>query len=404
MKFHILFLKKKALGFNAKQLIGINLFSLILVFCSFLLYLGITYLDLNKRYSFNEIIIEQSSEIKDAKGKTLDYIFKNENRIWRNYNQLNKRLIDFVVTAEDDSFYQHQGIDLKEIKNSIKANFKCSGFKRGASTITQQLVKNLFLNKEKTIIRKLKELSLSLKVEKFFTKKRILELYMNVIEWGPGIFGAEAASRYYFDKSNMELDFNEMSFLTLIIPNPKRFSPFYKEKTINFINQKNKIFANRLYNEKHISFEEKVKVLAPFLFYKNRNPKNLESQYPKLDHTNYKGKNHLYKSLESYLSNKYVNLYDTAYEIKLSLNKDRQNEIINYLKSIDLYTTENNLYLPIEDSEGKIISIIPIEEEETVLAINSILNENEIVKEPVSKIPWNKIVVSVQILKTTTLN
>lgn len=404
MFLYILLSTKKALGFNAKELIKINTLSIILVIIYFIIYVGITYLDLNKHYSFKNIHICQTSIVEDLNKNTLDYIFKKENRVWSNYSQINKYFIDFVITAEDDSFYYHSGIDIKEIKNSIKANFGKRCYSRGASTITQQLVKNLFLDKEKTIIRKLRELSLSLKIEKTLTKKRIIEYYMNVIEWGPGIYGAEAAARYYFDKPNSELSLNQISFLTMIIPNPKKFSPFYRPQSIEFINTKNKHFANRLYNEKNINFEEKQKILSPFNFYKNRNPADLNHKYPKLDIYNYKDKNVIFKDLESYLKKKYPNLYYSSYKISISLNKNRTVELINYLKSIDKYSDQNNYYLPIINNEEKIIALIPILNEETSSLVASLLNENERILEPINSIPWSKIVLTVKKLKTINLN
>jgi membrane peptidoglycan carboxypeptidase len=128
--------------------------------------------------------------------------------------------------AEDANFWEHSGYDWVEIKKALKTDIKKRKFTRGASTITQQLAKNLFLSGAKTPARKIREFFIARKLEKDLSKMRILELYLNWVEWGEGIFGAEAASWTYFGKPSVDLWPEEAVQLAVILPNPKKLSPF----------------------------------------------------------------------------------------------------------------------------------------------------------------------------------
>ena len=132
-----------------------------------------------------------------------------------------------VLACEDGSFYRHGGFRLDPIRDSIAENIKDRRFSRGASTISMQLTKNLFLDHGKNISRKLQEFLLTYAVEQELDKKRMLEIYMNVIEWGPGIYGVGGASRHYFRKSPSELTPLEAAFMASIIPNPVRYHSMF---------------------------------------------------------------------------------------------------------------------------------------------------------------------------------
>jgi membrane peptidoglycan carboxypeptidase len=128
-----------------------------------------------------------------------------------------------LLIAEDAGFYGHPGIDLTELPKAIAANIDRGGAVRGASTITQQLAKNLFLSREKSLQRKLRELSYSFLLESTLGKQRILEIYLNVIEWGPGLYGLRPAARHYFDKEPPALSPRETAFLVSLIPGPLKY-------------------------------------------------------------------------------------------------------------------------------------------------------------------------------------
>jgi monofunctional biosynthetic peptidoglycan transglycosylase len=130
-----------------------------------------------------------------------------------------------VLVAEDSGFWQHEGIEFEQMKESIEANIERLEFARGGSTITQQLAKNLYLSPSKNPVRKLREILIARRLEAELTKQRILELYLNVIEWGDDIYGAEAAARTYFGRSAAELSPQESALLAGAIINPHIHSP-----------------------------------------------------------------------------------------------------------------------------------------------------------------------------------
>ena len=143
--------------------------------------------------------------------------------------EIPERLQRAVMISEDGAFFSHRGFLLEPFKNSIVANLRAGRFVRGASTISMQLVKNLFLRRHKTIARKLEELLITWLIEenRLVSKERMLETYLNIIEWGPGVYGARPAARYYFAKDVGELTLAESIFLAAIVPRPKRFMGFF---------------------------------------------------------------------------------------------------------------------------------------------------------------------------------
>ncbi|MBZ5610996.1 MAG: monofunctional biosynthetic peptidoglycan transglycosylase [Acidobacteriia bacterium] len=130
-----------------------------------------------------------------------------------------------VISAEDGRFFQHHGFDWIEMRKVLEDDMKRQALGRGGSTITQQLVKNLFLTTERSLIRKGVEFALVPMVEALLTKNRILELYLNVIEWGPGIYGAEAACEFYYHVHASEVSRDQAARLAAIIPAPLRRKP-----------------------------------------------------------------------------------------------------------------------------------------------------------------------------------
>jgi len=153
-------------------------------------------------------------------------------QIWRPIRQIPANLKNAVLIAEDAAFFQHEGLDYNEIREAIKINAEKMEFARGASTITQQLAKNLYLSPSKNPMRKVRELFLTFSLEKHLTKQRIFEIYLNVIEWGDGVYGAEAAARHYFGKPCTDLTDAEAAALAAVIINPRRYSPINPTKRI----------------------------------------------------------------------------------------------------------------------------------------------------------------------------
>src|SRR5687768_4552111 len=144
---------------------------------------------------------------------------------WVTYRRISPQLVRAVLVTEDSAFWSHDGLDYQQIKESIEVNLERGEFARGASTITQQLAKNLYLSPSKNPLRKLRELIIARRLEAELPKQRILEIYLNVIEWGDGIYGAEAASRAYFGKPAAQLSASESALLAAAIANPRLMNP-----------------------------------------------------------------------------------------------------------------------------------------------------------------------------------
>ena len=144
---------------------------------------------------------------------------------WISYGRIAPSLVRAVLVSEDAAFWSHDGIDLDEIRASIEVSIEKGAPMRGASTITQQLAKNLYLSPSRNPFRKLTELFITRRLEAELSKRRILELYLNVIEWGDGIWGCDAAAHAYFGVSASELSPSQSALMAAVIINPRRYSP-----------------------------------------------------------------------------------------------------------------------------------------------------------------------------------
>lgn len=144
---------------------------------------------------------------------------------WVPLSRMSPHLPRAVIAAEDASFFIHEGFDWEGIKDAALHNLEAGEMKRGGSTITQQLAKNLYLSSERSLLRKAREALITRSLEHRLTKERILELYLNVAEWGRGVYGAEAAARHHFGKSAAELTVEEAAWLAAILPSPQRYDP-----------------------------------------------------------------------------------------------------------------------------------------------------------------------------------
>lgn len=162
---------------------------------------------------------------------------------WVPLSRISRHLVNAVIVSEDGMFYEHEGIDWYELGESIEKNFEKGKAARGGSTISQQLSKNLYLSTSKDPVRKLKELVITLRMERTLSKRRILEIYLNVIEWGDGIFGAEAAARRYFGKSAANLTREEAAQMAATIPSPRKHKPNVMNR---YVSRRSSIILSRM--------------------------------------------------------------------------------------------------------------------------------------------------------------
>ena len=166
--------------------------------------------------------------VKDWQGKGHPFVVGPRNPRWTPYGAFPAALKKAVVASEDANFYSHEGVDYEAIREAIKADLRQGKFVRGGSTITQQVAKNLFLTREKTLIRKVKELVLARRLDDALSKSRILELYLNVVEFGPMVYGVGHGAQYYFGKPPSALTVRECAFLAAMLPGPKVYNPYRK--------------------------------------------------------------------------------------------------------------------------------------------------------------------------------
>lgn len=152
---------------------------------------------------------------------------------WVPLSRISPHLQQAVIAAEDASFFIHEGFDWEGIKDAALYNLEAGEMKRGGSTITQQLAKNLYLSPERSLFRKAREALITRSLEHSLTKARILELYLNVAEWGRGVYGAEAAAQHHFGKSASELTADEAAWLAAILPSPQRYDPIRKTTALS---------------------------------------------------------------------------------------------------------------------------------------------------------------------------
>lgn len=154
---------------------------------------------------------------------------KNPPSGWVRISDIPKPAMGAVVVSEDWAFFSHDGFDANQLKEAIKEDIADRRFARGASTITMQVVKNVFLSQEKTLYRKAKEFILAIRLDQRVSKRKILEVYFNIAEWGDGIFGIGPAAQRYFGKSPSELSPKEGAFLAMLLPSPKRYSQSFRD-------------------------------------------------------------------------------------------------------------------------------------------------------------------------------
>ena len=142
---------------------------------------------------------------------------------WVSIDDINRELLYAIVMSEDGDFFNHQGIDYDALISALGENIKRREWSFGASTITQQTVKNIYFENNKTLYRKVKELLVTKRLEKALTKNEILELYLNIIEFGPDIYGIHAASQYYFKSKPSQLNAAQGAFLAVLMPSPRKY-------------------------------------------------------------------------------------------------------------------------------------------------------------------------------------
>lgn len=164
--------------------------------------------------------------VRDWNHRNHPFVVGPRNPRWTPISAVPASLVKAVIAAEDANFYVHEGVDFEAIREAIREDLRKGKFVRGGSTITQQLAKNMFLSRERTISRKIREFVLARRIDDLLSKSRILELYLNVAELGPMVYGVGHASAYYFGKGPSALTLRESAFLAAMLPGPRVYNPY----------------------------------------------------------------------------------------------------------------------------------------------------------------------------------
>lgn len=197
--------------------------------------------------------------VYDKDGDLLTTIYEDKNQIWVPLFQISDAMKKAIIATEDPSFLQHGGIDYRQTWESVKDNLREWRWIRGGSTITQQVAKNVYLSGEKTLTRKIKEYFLAKRIESVLSKQRILEIYLNEVGWGYGIYGIELAARFYLDKPAAELNTAEAAFLAAMLRNPAVYNP---HKAMDRVIKRGQLVLTLILRHRLITQEEQDEALS----------------------------------------------------------------------------------------------------------------------------------------------
>lgn len=223
--------------------------------------------------------LPSSSEIKGCIVTTMYHVHLCPgSKDYTSIKQISPYLQKTVVLTEDSNFFNHHGFEWDVIQKNLREGWEKGVYKRGGSTITQQLAKNMFLNKNRTFLRKGLEAIITDRIEKTLSKKEILERYLNVVEFGKDIYGVKSAAAYYFKKSPKDLDVVESAFLAMVLPNPVKYSRSYFRKELTpFARRRLTRIVNDMYQYSRINEAEYMFATAKIQSFFSPAPPSLES-------------------------------------------------------------------------------------------------------------------------------
>jgi membrane peptidoglycan carboxypeptidase len=306
--------------------------------------------DLPRPEVFSERQQIMPTKIYDRTGKVLlRTIYEEEKRIPVDLEKTPQHVIDSIIATEDARFYQHHGLDYRRIAGAILFDIKSGTTAQGASTITQQLIRSTFLNMDKTATRKIREIVLSLELEKKYSKDQILEWYLNQVSMGPNIYGIGEAASAYFNKGVEDLTIEEGAIIAAMIRGPSYYYP-YGDNLDKLLGRKDYVLK-RMYGENYITKEE----------YDLSKEAVVEFEKPI---TSFEKAPHFILEVESYLLNKYGTDYLREHGLKVytTLNVDLQEKAEKIVKEGATYNMAYNAYnaslVAIDPHNGQILSMV----------------------------------------------
>jgi len=298
----------------------------------------------------SNINLGSSTQIYDRTGKILLYEVGLRNYPIE-YKDIPEKVILATLAAEDDNFFNHKGISLRGIARSIILNIKSGSLTYGGSTISQQLVRNLFLTNEKNIIRKIKEIILALELERRFSKEEILARYLNTINYGAGNIGIKAAADFYFNKDLSKLTWHEATILASIPKSPTYYTPIYQEN-LKRLKERRDFVLNRLLSLKWISKEEYNKAIKEPILLSQKKYYKIAAPHFVIE---------IRKILERNYPN--INLETAGLRVISTLNYNYQKiaEEIVYKKAIEnekKYGAKNAALLMVDNKTGEVLVMV----------------------------------------------
>ncbi len=291
-----------------------------------------------------------STKIFDRNGNLLYSFYEEENRTWVGLDKIPKKLIEATLAIEDKEFYKHGGLSIRGVLQAIIYNFKKSNDKklRGGSTITQQLVKNVFLTNEKTFKRKIIEAILTIRIEKKLTKNEILERYCNQVPYGGEAYGIQEAAWKYFGKNVWDLNVGEMTFLAGLPAAPSSYSPFSSNPSLGIARQKRVV--EEMVSAKYISDDEGNKILEEKLIFKKRKQK-IEAPHFVFYIRNLLEEKYGYVNFERLGLNIYTSL-------DLSVQKEAEKIVKDEVNKVKNLKISNGAALVVEVKNGDILAMV----------------------------------------------
>lgn len=322
----------------------------VLGFFAFVLFLFVYYTyDLPQPEKFTESPFVQSTKIYDRTGKVLLYDIYGEEKRWVvPFDKISDNLKHAVLASEDARFYQHGGIDFEAILRSILVDLKLQSTSQGASTITQQLIRSVYLSNQKTLERKVREIVLSIELEQKYSKDQIFDWYLNEIPFGQNAYGAEAASQTYFNKAASDLDLAQSAALTALIQAPSYYSPYGLHKSL--LLQRKDYVLQRMQETGYITKQQMMAAQKEEIVFS-------------ADLTSIKAP-HFVMYVEQYLQNKYGDdfLKEKGLKVYTTLDWDLQSyaeKVISDAEKINISKNANNTALvSIDPKTGEILALV----------------------------------------------
>ena len=260
------------------------------------------------------LTVPKASIFYDSQGNQIGDYYVNERRYWTSLDDMSPYIIDATIAVEDKDYYQHNGFDYSRIAGAVVADVKAREMVQGASTITQQYARNLYLSHDKTWSRKLNEALYAYRLELFYDKDDILEGYLNTVYYGHGMYGVEAASKYFFAKSSKDLTLAEASMLAGIPKGPTYYSPNADlEKATN----RQHVILNLMYEQGKISKEEQDAATKEQLTFKSEDWSDSKSIAPYFTSV-------VWSEAAKILEEKNIAISEGGWKIKTTLNQSHQ--------------------------------------------------------------------------------